>query len=302
MTVTKQKKIREPLGDKVFNVINYIFLGFFFLVVAYPLIYVVSASFSDSNAVISGEVWLWPVGFNIEAYKTIFQEKSIMTGYMNTIIYTVFGTIFNLILTTLAAYPLSRKKLFGKRIITWFFMLTMFFFGGLIPLYILVKDLTLLNTRTAIIILGGISIYNMIVMRSFITSSIPDDLYEAAELDGCSDIGILFRIVLPLAKPILAVMVLYYAVGHWNDFFTPLIYTSAPELKSLQLILRELLIQNKMETHMGSQSMASVINRMGMYELLRYAIIVVASVPVLCIYPFVQKHFVKGVMIGSIKG
>lgn len=145
MTVTKQKKIREPLGDKVFNVMNYIFLGFFFLVVAYPLIYVVSASFSDSNAVISGEVWLWPVGFNIEAYKTIFQEKSIMTGYMNTIIYTVFGTIFNLILTTLAAYPLSRKKLFGKRIITWFFMLTMFFSGGLIPLYILVKDLTLLN-------------------------------------------------------------------------------------------------------------------------------------------------------------
>lgn len=297
-----KKRIKEPFGDKVFNGVNYAFLAFFFLIVAYPLIYVLSASFSDSNAVVSGEVWLLPVGFNIEAYKTIFSEDSIMTGYMNSIIYTVFGTIVNLILTTLTAYPLSRKKLFGGKVLTWIFMFTMFFSGGLIPQYILVRDLGLLNTRYAIILLGGISIYNMIVMRSFMTSSIPEDLYEAASLDGCSDIGILFRIVLPLSKPIIAVMVLYYAVGHWNDFFTPLIYTSNPELKSLQLVLREILIQNKMETHMGSQSMASVINRMGMYELLRYAIIVVASVPVLCIYPFVQKHFVKGVMIGSIKG
>lgn len=299
---TTKRKIQEPLGDKIFNVVNYTFLALAFLVVAYPLLFVLSASFSDSNAVASGRVWLWPVGFNIEAYKAIFREDSIMTGYMNSVIYTVFGTIFNLVLTTLTAYPLARKKLFGKKIITWFFMFTMFFSGGLIPLYLQVKNLQLLNTRLSIIVLGGISIYNMIVMRSFITSSVPEDLYEAAELDGCSDVGILFRIVLPLSKPILAVMVLYYAVGHWNDFFTPLIYTSKPEFKPLQLVLRELLIQNKVDAHMGTQSMQSVINRMGMYELLRYAVIVVASVPVLCIYPFVQKHFVKGVMIGSIKG
>ncbi len=299
----KKKNIKEPFGDKVFNVINYIFLGLLFIVVAYPLLYVLSASFSDSNAVVGGKVWLWPVGFNLKAYQTIFTEKSIMTGYKNSVIYTVFGTLFNLALTTLVAYPLSRKKLFGRRIITWFFMFTMFFSGGLIPSYILAKDLKLLNTRMALIVIGGISIYNMIVMRSFMDTSIPNDLYEAAELDGCGDIRILVRIVLPLSKPIIAVMVLYYAVGHWNDFFNVLIYTSKPELKSLQLVLRELLIQNKMEVNqMNTVSMASVINRMGMYELLRYAIIVVASVPVLCIYPFVQKYFVKGVMIGSIKG
>ncbi|WP_304583990.1 carbohydrate ABC transporter permease [Acutalibacter muris] len=301
MAKLNNKRINEPFGDKVFNVCNYIFLGLSFLVVAYPLIYVFSASFSDSNAVIHGDVWLWPVGFNFRAYETIFTDKNIMTGYMNSFIYTVLGTLFNLVLTTLVAYPLSRKKLFGKRVITWYFMVTMFFSGGLVPQYLLAKDLDLLNTRTIVIILGGLSIYNMIVMRSFLTSSIPDDLYEAAYLDGCSDIGMLFRIVLPLAKPILAVMVLYYAVGHWNDFFTVLIYTSDPKLTSLQLVLRELLIQNKIETQM-TKSMATLINRAGMYELLRYAIIVAASVPVLIIYPFVQKHFIKGVMIGSIKG
>lgn len=299
----KAKKVKEPFGDQVFNVCNYILLGLMFVVVAYPLIYILSASFSDSKAVVSGEVWLWPVGFDLKAYRTIFSEERIMTGYMNSLIYTVFGTIFNLILTTLTAYPLSRKKLFGGKVLTWIFMFTMFFSGGLIPQYILVRSLGLLNTRTAIIVIGGVSIYNMIVMRSFMTSSIPEDLYEAASLDGCSDVGILFRIVLPLSKPILAVMVLYYAVGHWNDFFNVLIYTSSPELKSLQMVLRELLLQNKLSTTLNTiASVETIANRMGMYELLRYAVIVVASVPVLCIYPFVQKYFVKGVMIGSIKG
>ncbi len=299
----KAKKVKEPFGDQVFNVCNYILLGLMFVVVAYPLIYILSASFSDSKAVVSGEVWLWPVGFDLKAYRTIFSEERIMTGYMNSLIYTVFGTIFNLILTTLTAYPLSRKKLFGGKVLTWIFMFTMFFSGGLIPQYILVRNLGLLNTRTAIIVIGGVSIYNMIVMRSFMTSSIPEDLYEAASLDGCSDVGILFRIVLPLSKPILAVMVLYYAVGHWNDFFNVLIYTSSPELKSLQMVLRELLLQNKLSTTLNTiASVETIANRMGMYELLRYAVIVVASVPVLCIYPFVQKYFVKGVMIGSIKG
>lgn len=301
--IEAKRKIKEPFGDKVFNVVNYIFLGFLFIIVAYPLIFVLSASFSESNAVVSGKVWLLPVGFNVEAYKAIFTNKSIMTGYKNSIIYTVFGTLFNLLITTLAAYPLSRKKLFGGKIITWFFMFTMFFSGGLIPSYLLAKDLNLLNTRLALIVIGGISIYNMIVMRSFMSTSIPEDLYEAAELDGCGDIGILFRVVLPLSKPIIAVIVLYYAVGHWNDFFNVLVYAPRPELKSLQLVLRELLIQNKVDVDdMATMAAETVINRMGMYELLRYAIIVVASVPVLCIYPFVQKHFVKGVMIGSIKG
>ena len=296
-----RKKIQEPIADKVFNVCNMIFLFLSFILVAYPLLYIVSASLSDSSAVIRGEVWLFPVGFELKAYQAIFSNKMIMTGYLNSILYTVLGTCFNLFLTTLAAYPLSRKKLYGRPVLTWVFMFTMFFSGGLIPQYILMNDLRLMNTIWAIVISGGISIYNMIVMRSFLQSSIPEDLYEAAYLDGCWDIRILFDIVLPLSKPILAVMLLYYAVWHWNDFFTALIYTSDPKLSPLQLVLRELLVLNKIEGQL-TESAATIAGRMGMYELLRYAIIVVASVPVLVIYPFVQKHFVKGVMIGSIKG
>lgn len=299
--IKRKKKIQESTSDKVFNACNAVFLFLSFLLVAYPLVYIVSASFSDSSAVIRGEVWLFPVGFELKAYQTIFTNKMIMSGYLNSIIYTVLGTILNLILTTLAAYPLSRRKLYGKPVLTWIFMFTMFFSGGLIPQYILMNDLHLMNTMWAVIVSGGISIYNMIVMRSFLQSSIPEELYEAAYLDGCGDIRILFDIVLPLSKPILAVMVLYYAVWHWNDFFNALIYTSDPKLSPLQLVLRELLVLNKIEGQL-TESAATIASRVGMYELLRYAIIVVASVPVLVIYPFVQKHFVKGVMIGSIKG
>lgn len=296
-----KNKIKESVSDKVFNLCNYAFLFLSFILVAYPLLYIVSASFSDSSAVVRGEVWLLPVGFELKAYEAIFSSKMIMTGYLNSVIYTILGTVLNLFLTILTAYPLSRKKLYGKPLLTWIFMFTMFFSGGLIPQYILMNDLKLLNTMWAIIITGGISIYNMIVMRSFFQGSIPEELYEAANLDGCGDIRILLRIVLPLSKPIIAVMVLYYAVWHWNDFFTALIYTSNPNLSPLQLVLRELLVLNKIEGQL-TESAATIASRVGMYELLRYAVIVVASVPVLIIYPFVQKHFVKGVMIGSIKG
>lgn len=297
----RKKKIQESTADRVFDVCNAVFLFFSFILVAYPLIYIVSASLSDSSAVIRGEVWLFPVGFDLKAYQAIFTNKMIMTGYLNSIIYTVLGTVLNLFLTTLAAYPLSRKKLYGRPVLTWIFMFTMFFSGGLIPQYILMNNLHLMNTMWAVIVSGGISVYNMIVMRSFLQSSIPEELYEAANLDGCGDVRILFDIVLPLSKPILAVMVLYYAVWHWNDFFTALIYTSDPKLSPLQLVLRELLVLNKIEGQL-TESASTIAGRVGMYELLRYAIIVVASVPVLIIYPFVQKHFVKGVMIGSIKG
>lgn len=297
----RSNKIKETAADRIFNACNYVFLFLSFILVAYPLIYILSASFSDSSAVIRGEVWLLPVGFELKAYKAIFSNKMIMTGYLNSVIYTVLGTVVNLFLTTLAAYPLARKKLYGKKILTWIFMFTMFFSGGLIPQYILINDMKLLNTIWPIVLMGGISIYNMIVMRSFFQSSIPEELYEAAHLDGCGDIGILLRIVLPLSKSIMAVMVLYYAVWHWNDFFTALIYTSDPKLSPLQLVLRELLVLNKIEGQL-TESAATLASRVGMYELLRYAVIIVASVPVLIIYPFVQKHFVKGVMIGSIKG
>lgn len=297
----RKTRIKESVSDRVFNACNAVFLFLSFLLVAYPLLYIVSASFSDSGAVIRGEVWLLPVGFELKAYRTIFTNKMIMSGYLNSIIYTVLGTALNLFLTTLAAYPLARKKLYGRPALTWIFMFTMFFSGGLIPQYILMNNLRLLNTMWAVILSGGISVYNMIVMRSFLQSSIPEELYEAAYLDGCGDIKLLLTVVLPLSKPILAVMVLYYAVWHWNDFFNALIYTSDPKLSPLQLVLRELLVLNKIEGQL-TETAATIASRVGMYELLRYAIIVVASVPVLILYPFVQKHFVKGVMIGSIKG
>lgn len=301
VAVNRKNKIREPIPDRIFNFINNLFLLLALLIVAYPLLFILSASVSDSSAVIRGEVWLLPVGFDLKAYEAVFKSSMIMTGYLNSIFYTVLGTIFNLILTILTAYPLSRSKLFGKSVITWFFMFTMFFSGGLIPLYITMNDLHLLNTRFAVIVVGGISIYNMIVMRTFFQSTIPEDIYEAGYLDGCGDIRMLIKIVLPLSKPIIAVMVLYYAVWHWNDYFNALMYVSDPQMSPLQLVLREILVLNKMDGQM-MQSAASMANRAGMYELLRYAVIVVASVPVLLIYPFVQKHFVKGVMIGSVKG
>jgi len=300
MTVTKQKKIREPLGDKVFNVMNYIFLGFFFLVVAYPLIYVVSASFSDSNAVISGEVWLWPVGFNIEAYKTIFQEKSIMTGYMNTIIYTVFGTIFNLILTTLAAYPLSRKKLFGKRIVTWFFMLTMFFSGGLIPTYFVVKDLNLINSRWSVIMMGCVSVYNIILIRSFCESSLSEELLNATKIDGCGNGRFFFQFVIPLSKAIIAVIALYVAVGYWNSYYHAIIYINDDTKHPLQLLLRQLLMTANNATDIQDGELAG--EYLKQVQVVKYAVIVVATAPIMCIYPFLQKYFVQGVMIGAIKG
>lgn len=297
----KTNKIKEPLGDRIFTFRNGLFLTLSFLVVVYPLIFIVSASFSDSSAVIRGEVWLLPVGFELKAYEAVFTSDKIMSGYFNSILYTVLGTIVNLILTTLTAYPLSRSKLFGKSVITWYFLFTMFFSGGLMPLYITVNNLHLLNTMWSVILVGGISIYNMIVMRTFFQSTIPEEIYEAAYLDGCGDIRMLFSVVLSLSKSILAVMVLYYAVWHWNDYFNALVYLSDPAKSPLQLVLREILVLNKMDGSMA-QSASEMASRAGMYELLRYAVIVVASVPVLLIYPFVQKHFVKGVMIGSVKG
>ncbi len=294
-------KIKQAKGDYLFQIINYIFLFLCFILVSYPLLYIVSASLSDSEAVIRGDVWLLPVGFDLRAYEEVLKNDSIVSGYINSIIYTFFGTIFNLVLTILVAYPLSRKKLYGKGPITWFFLITMFFSGGLIPTYIQMESLGINNTRWVIILLGGISIYNMLVMRSFFSNTLPEEIYEAANLDGCGDMRTLISIVLPLSKPIIAVMVLYYAVGHWNDYFKSLIYLSNPELSPLQLVLRELLVLNKIDGQQ-LQSATEMANRAGVYELLRYAVIVVASIPVLVIYPFVQKYFVKGVMIGSVKG
>lgn len=302
MTISNRSPIRLSAGDKIFTMANYIFLFLCFVVVAYPLIYIVSASISDSKAVITGKVWLWPVGFELKAYREVFQNKQILTGYFNSFLYTLLGTVLNLIMTTMVAYPLSKKDFYGRKALTWYFLFTMFFSGGLIPFYLVMQGMHLNNNLLSMIIPGAISIWNMIIMRTFFQSTIPNELCEAAYLDGCSDIKTLLVIVLPLSKAIIAVMALYYAVWHWNDYFTALIFLSDPKLFNLQLILRDLLILNRLDTQLMMQSASSMAEKQGMFELLRYAVIVVASVPVLIIYPFVQKYFIKGVMIGSLKG
>ena len=218
------KKVKTSKGDKIFYIATNIFLLMVLVIVAFPLLYIVANSFSNPSAVIAGKVWIWPVGFTLKGYIAVFENKYIINGYLNSIIYTVCGTFLNLVMTTLAAYPLARKKFKFKNFAMFFFVFTMFFNGGLIPLYLLIKNLGLVGTRAVMIIPGAISVYNMIIMRTFLQANIPDELLEASQLDGCSDIRFLISIVLPLSKAILAVMVLFYAVAHWNSFFNALLF------------------------------------------------------------------------------
>lgn len=286
--------------DKTFNVIVYIFLTLALIVTIYPIIVVFSSSFSSSAAVMGGKVWLYPIGFNLLGYKAVFRNPRIWTGYGNSIWYTAVGTLLNVIVTIMAAYPLSRKDFRPRRIIMLIFSFTMFFSGGMIPSYILVSKLHLMNTRWAMVLPTAMAVYNMILMRTYFMSNFPDELLEAAQLDGCSDLYYLVRIVLPLSKPIIAVIALYYAVGHWNEYFNAFMYISDPKLQPLQIVLRSILIQNSVDSL--TIDLSNMVEREALKNLLKYSLIVVASVPVLVIYPFVQKFFVKGVMIGSIKG
>ncbi|OUS75568.1 sugar ABC transporter permease [Paenibacillus sp. MY03] len=270
------------------------------VIVLYPLLFTVSASFSDPSKVLNGQVWLLPKGANIEAYANILKNDKIWSGYGNSILYTVVGTVINIVLTTLAAYPLSRPDLPLRNGIMVLITLTMFFGGGLIPVYLLVRDLGMVDTMWALIVPGAIATYNLIVMRTYFQSSIPWELQEAAHMDGCSNWRLLVSIILPLSKPILAVMVLFYAVGHWNSFFNALIYIRDEAKYPLQLVLREiLLISQSAQIDGGSVGLEKQIL---LAESIKFAVIIVSSLPVLIMYPFVQKHFVKGVMIGSIKG
>ncbi|MBX3050472.1 MAG: carbohydrate ABC transporter permease [Caldilineaceae bacterium] len=261
----------------------------------------VSASFSDGAAVISGRVVLWPVDFSLLAYEKIFQYESIWTGYANSLFYAVVGTSVNIVLTLFAAYALSRQDMYGRKVIMGIFVFTMFFNGGLIPTYLLVKDLGMLNTRAAMIIPQALSVWNLIIAIAYFRSAIPGELLEAARLDGCNDFQYFFRILMPLSTPIIAVLTLFYAINHWNQFFTALIYLSDKALFPLQLILRDILIQSQVDMNM-MEDLQSMAAKEAMRELLKYALIVVASVPVLIIYPFVQKYFVRGIMLGAVKG
>lgn len=295
------EKVRETFSDRLFNFVNYLLLTFALVIVLYPLVYVLSCSVSSANAVLNGKVWLYPIGFTLDGYKAVFRHELIISGYLNTIFYTVAGTAINIIMTVMAAYPLSRKDFYGRDAIMFIFTFTMFFNGGLIPTYLLVKDLHLLNTRWALIIPGALSVWNVIITRTYFQANIPDELLEAAKLDGCSDFTFIWRIVIPLSAPIIAVMTLFYAVGHWNEYFNAMIYLNNDKLYPLQLVLREILIQNQVRPDMivDPQLQQQMDN---LRELLKYSLIVVASVPILVLYPFVQKYFVKGIMIGAIKG
>ncbi|WP_339324867.1 carbohydrate ABC transporter permease [Paenibacillus sp. FSL W8-0194] len=297
----KGTAIRESKGDRLFVAFVYLFLTLILVIVAVPLIYILSSSVSSPQAVTSGKVWLFPVDFTLDGYKAVFRNPQIGVGYLNSLFYTVVGTVVNVALTIMLGYPLAKKTLYGRSFFMVMLVITMMFDGGLIPYYLVVKDLHLLDTRWAMILPGAMGVFQVIVARTFFQTTIPDELSEAAELDGCSDIRFIFSIVLPLSKPIIAVMTLMYAVGHWNAYFDALIFLRSPDLFPLQIILRNILILNTVDA-----SMMANVNQMqaqqGLKDLIKYSLIVVASAPVLIIYPFVQKHFVKGVMIGSLKG
>ena len=293
-------KVNESPVDRVFMFFNASILVVITVAILLPLIFIVSASFSSSEAVIAGRVSLWPVDFSLQGYQTIFEHKKVWDGFGNSLFYTVFGTIFNVFMTIIAAYPLSRDDLVGRRVITIAFIFTMLFSGGLIPTYMVVRDLGLLNTRAAMILPTGIGIFNLLITITFFRTTIPPELIEAARIDGANDFRTFGSIILPLARPIIAVLVLFYAVNHWNSYFSALIYLKDQELFPLQIVLREILIENSIDASMLID-IEDLVAREGLRELLKYSLIVVASVPVLIIYPFVQRHFVKGMMIGSVK-
>ncbi|MBQ8231773.1 MAG: carbohydrate ABC transporter permease [Lachnospiraceae bacterium] len=292
----------------MFDVCNTIFMLLVLLIIVYPLYYAVIASFSEASAVASGKVIWKPIGFTLDSYKQVFSNEKIWIGYANTIYYTVCGTLFNLFLTIPTAYALSKKNLPYRNFIMTIFMITMYFGGGMVPNYLLVKNLGLLNTRTVLIILGGISVYNLIVTRTYFSTSISESLYEAADIDGAGEFQKFLSIAVPLAKPIIAVMVLYYAVGHWNSYFNALLYVSDKSLEPLQSVLRRILILNEdalnqalLTESLSADELLDAAKRSQLAYTMKYAVVFVASAPLLIAYPFVQKYFVKGVMIGAVK-
>lgn len=293
-------KIKLLRQDRRFYFCVNVVLTLLVITIIYPIILVISSSFSAPSAVYAGRVFLWPVDLSVEGYKAVFKNRQIVSGALNSVFYTGVGTLVNLVMTTLAAYPLARRTLPGRSIIMKLFVFTMFFSDGMIPNYILLMNLHLLNTRFALILPGAISVYNMILMRTFF-QNIPAELNEAASIDGCSDIRYLLQIVIPLSKPIIAVLALYYAVAHWNAYFNAMMYLTDQELAPLQLVLRDILVSNTISLSdiADEETMRA---RQGIAELMKFSLIVISSLPVMVIYPFIQKYFVQGVMLGSIKG
>ena len=292
--------MKKSLNDRIFDYVIILISVIIMILIAYPLYFVIIASFSKPEAVLAGKLTFLPVGFNTKSFQMVFQEAKIWIGYRNTILYTVLGTVINLILTTLCAFPLSRKDMPYRTPLTFLVSFTMLFGGGMIPVYLVVKNLGITDTIWAMVIPNALNTYNMLVMKNYFQTSIPGELQEAASIDGCSHFQTLLKVVLPLSKPILAVITLFYAVQHWNAFFNAIIYLRNEKLYPLQIVLREILLQNSLEAVGGD--MTGMYEKLMQGETMKYALIIVASVPILIFYPFVQKYFTKGIMVGAVKG
>ncbi|QGH36632.1 ABC transporter permease subunit [Gracilibacillus salitolerans] len=295
----------ETKTDKLFKFFVYICLTIALIVVLYPLIYIISASISNPTYVNSGKMWLLPKDITFEGYRLIFGNDSIWRGYLMTVVYTGLGTFINLLVTIPAAYALSRKDFYGRGFFTAIFVLTMFFTGGLIPTYLVVRDLGLIDTIWAMVLPNAAAVWNIVIARVFFQSTIPKGLEEAATIDGASNFKLFFKIILPLSAPIIAVMALFYGVGHWNGYFNALIYISDRDLFPLQLVLREILVLQDMSSNsatMTGDTAQLIHSNQQLAAIIKYGVMIVSSLPVIIVYPFLQKYFVKGVMIGSLKG
>lgn len=300
--MTKKNKIHDCTVDKLAYAVNYILLALFLIIVLYPFVYIISCSFSSGQALISGKVTLFPVDPTLDGYRAILEYRDIWTGFANSFLYTITGTLIGLVLTILAAYPLSRASLQGRKPIMMLFLFTMLFNGGLVPNYMLILNLGLMNTIWAVILPMTLSAYNVIVARTFFISSIPNELHESAELDGCGEFRFLISIVLPLSKAIMAVLVLWIAIGIWNSYFNPMIYLNDKKKYPLQLILREILLMANVDFTKAAANPELYYKNQQLSEILRYGTIIISALPLMILYPFIQKYFVQGVMIGSVKG
>lgn len=301
MNVKKRRKHAKRTGaDLAFDIISYTIAILLLIVIIYPLYFIIIASFSNPTAVSNGRVLLWPVGFTLDGYRALLDAPQLWVGYRNTILYTLVGTVLGLCFNIPAAYSLSRKDLYGRRVLNIFFLIVMFFSGGLIPTFLVVRQLGLYNSFWVMVLPFSVSIYNIIVARTFFESSIPPDLHDAAQVDGCNNLRFFFQMVLPLSKAIIAVIALWTAIHHWNSYFNALIYLRDESLQPLQLILRNILITNQrlFAVTTGEAALEAVRKA----NLLRYTSIIVSTLPILCFYPFIQKHFAQGVMIGAVKG
>ena len=299
------KHLKRTRQDVVYDTIIFIILTFVLLIVAYPLYFVIISSFSDPVAVAGGKVVFFPIGFTLDGYKEVFKTSTVMRGFANSLLYTSLGVSINLAVTMPTAYALSRKDFLLRKPITLFYMVTMFVGGGMMPTYIVIRDTGLLDTMWALILPGALGVYNMIVARTFFTTNIPQELMEAAKLDGCGNTRFFFYIVLPLSGAITAILFLYYGVGHWNSYFSALLYINDRTKWPLQLELRNILLLNSVNTTSKVMTEAELKEKErleALKEMMKYSLIIISSIPVLVIYPFVQRHFVKGVMIGSVKG